>query len=142
MATQSSHSEASGPKQIKSLSAAPSKRFIRGCDVCGKPSRENSIVCSKRCQDTRLKLFELERKYFPTNGCDNCWGDLHQDCTEQCKREFRESLEFGKDLWSLIRLIYPKHQEQVTDLQPSDPETKLRPSEAHPSPPNPEDRRK
>jgi hypothetical protein len=77
------------------------------CDVCGKPSLKNSIVCSDNCQNVRLKLFELEHKYTPTNGCDNCWGDLHQGCSDKCNREFSEALKFGKDLWSLIRVIYP-----------------------------------
>lgn len=79
------------------------------CEICQKEVKlKNSCVCSKRCSSIRAKLFELERKYFPTNGCENCLGDLHQGCTEQCNKEFRESLAFGTDLYSLIHLIYPK----------------------------------
>jgi len=53
-------------------------------------------------------LLDLGNKYFPTHGCDNCWGDLHVGCTEQCQKEFREHGEFMMDLWSLIRLIFPR----------------------------------
>ena len=87
------------------------------CDVCGKPRMKNSIVCSNHCQQVRLKLFEIERKYFPTNGCDNCLGDLHHGCSDKCNREFREALKFGKDLWSLIRVIYPKIEPR-TEVKP------------------------
>ena len=76
------------------------------CEVWKKPAMENSIVCSDNCQEVRLKMFELGDKYYPTHGCDNCWSDSHTGCTEQCKKEFKESGEFGKDLWSLVRLIY------------------------------------
>jgi len=79
------------------------------CEICQKdvPKEKNSVVCSDKCLAIRQKLFDLDKKYFPTHGCDNCWGDLHQGCSAQCRKEFRESLEFGKDLWSIIRLIYP-----------------------------------
>lgn len=78
------------------------------CEICGKPVKKNSVVCSERCQWVRLKKFELSNKYFPTKGCANCWGDLHQGCTAECVEEFRKAHEFSKDLWSLIRIIYPK----------------------------------
>ena len=80
------------------------------CEICHTEvdKEKNSVVCSDKCLEIRSKIFELIDKYFPTNGCDNCWGDLHGVCTEQCQKEFRESLEFGKDLWSLINIIYPK----------------------------------
>lgn len=77
------------------------------CEVCNKPALPNLVICSDHCRDIRQKVFDLDRKYFPTNGCDNCRGDLHQGCSDQCRREFRESLEFGKDLWSLVRLALP-----------------------------------
>ena len=79
------------------------------CEVCKKTEAiKNKVICSEHCGAVRLKVFELDRKYYPTNGCDNCWGDLHQGCSEQCKKEFSDSLAFGKDLWSLVRIIYPK----------------------------------
>ena len=81
------------------------EQYIK-CGVCGKPALKNSVICSERCKKIRLKLFELGDKYFPTHGCENCWGDLHQGCTEQCRREFRESLKFGQDLWSLVKLFF------------------------------------
>jgi len=76
------------------------------CVICKKEAMENSVICSDKCAKIRLKLFELDNKYFPTHGCDNCWGDLHQGCTEKCRREFDESRKFGKDLWSLVHLIF------------------------------------
>lgn len=79
------------------------------CEICQKPAAKNLVICSdNRCAEIRKKIFELKDKYTPTNGCVNCWGDLHSGCSEQCKREFSKSLEFGKDLWSIIRIIYPK----------------------------------
>lgn len=86
--------------------------MIGYCEICGKKSIKNKVICSDKCGEIRQKLIDLGRKYFPTNGCDNCWGDLHQGCTEQCQKEFRESLEFGKDLWSLIRIIYPNKESE------------------------------
>jgi predicted nucleic acid-binding Zn ribbon protein len=112
----------SRPITSKSVTEVPS----RPCDVCFTPvpREKNSIVCSDECQNVRLKIFELERKYTPTNGCDNCWGDLYQGCTEQCKREFREALEFGKDLWSLVRTIYPKTELSQQDTRSTQTPTK------------------
>jgi len=80
------------------------------CEICNiEISREkNSVVCSEKCEAVRLKLFELGNKYFPTNGCDNCWGDLHSGCSEQCQKERKESMKFGTDLWSIINIIYPE----------------------------------
>jgi len=79
------------------------------CEICKKeiPREKNSVVCSEQCKNVRQKLFDIGTKYFPTHGCDNCWGDLHHGCSEQCKNEFGESIKFGQDLWSIIRLIYP-----------------------------------
>ena len=81
------------------------EKYIK-CGVCGSPAMKNSVICSDRCAKIRLKMFELDKKYFPTHGCENCWGDLGKGCTEQCRREFRESKEFGQDLWSLVRLFF------------------------------------
>jgi len=81
------------------------------CEICGKTPMKNSVICSEKCKAVRLRIMEIGNKYFPTYGCDNCWGDLHEGCTEQCKKEFRESGEFGKDLWSIIRLIFPKEKQ-------------------------------
>jgi len=77
------------------------------CEVCGKTVRiKNSVVCSEHCQEIRLKIFRLVEEYTPTKGCDNCWGDLHQGCSEECRREFKESLKFGTKLWSLVHFIF------------------------------------
>ena len=91
----------------------------RQCEICKKevPTEgvlksglplKNSVVCSDRCSEIRQRLFNLQDKYFPTHGCDNCWGDLHQGCSEECKIERGSSFKFGKDLWDLIHLIYPR----------------------------------
>ena len=87
------------------------------CVICGKEAMKNKVICSEKCSDVRRKLFELGDKYFPTRGCDNCWGDLHHGCTEQCRKEFREASDFCKDLWSLVRLIYPSEQNKKTDIK-------------------------
>jgi hypothetical protein len=73
------------------------------CQICGKQASENSVVCSDECQNIRLAIFELINEVTPTNGCDNCWGDLHQGCTEQCKGEFERLSEFSEKLWSLVK---------------------------------------
>lgn len=82
------------------------------CEICKKElsQEKNSVVCSDKCSAVRKRILEIGDKYFPTHGCDNCWGDLHQGCTEQCKREFREAGEFFGDLWSIIQLIYPENE--------------------------------
>lgn len=79
------------------------------CDVCSKKRAKNIVVCSDDCKIIRKRILDIESKYFPIHGCDNCWGDLHSGCSEQCKKEFRESLEFGTDLWKLVHLI-TKHE--------------------------------
>ena len=79
------------------------------CDVCDKERADNSVVCSDNCSTIRKMIFDLEKEYFPTNGCDNCLGDLHNGCSEQCKKEFRESMKFGTKLWELVHYI-TKHK--------------------------------
>jgi len=83
---------------------------MRKCDVCHKEiSRElNSIVCSERCSEIRLKVHAITDEYTPTHGCANCWGDLHEGCTDECRREFSEAIIFGRKVWDIIRVIYPK----------------------------------
>jgi len=78
------------------------------CEICHEEiqDRKNSVVCSEKCNQIRLKVYEIIQKHKPTNGCDNCWGDLHQGCTEQCKKEGKEAFELAQDIWKLVRLIY------------------------------------
>lgn len=76
------------------------------CQVCKiREAEKNSIVCGDACSKTRLEIIRLVNKYAPTNGCDNCWGDLHQGCTEKCKAEVKESGEFVAELYNLVRGI-------------------------------------
>jgi len=75
------------------------------CVVCKKEYEKNgSIVCSENCQNIRLEINRLLDKYTPTNGCENCWGDLHQGCTVECKLEFKKARDFAVELYELIRL--------------------------------------
>jgi predicted nucleic acid-binding Zn ribbon protein len=80
------------------------------CEVCDKEisKKRHSVICSDRCGQIRLKIYKLIDKYFPVHGCDNCWGDLGQGCTEKCKKEFKDGHEFAQDLWSIINIIYPR----------------------------------
>jgi len=55
------------------------------CRICGRKAKKNSIVCSDECQDIRLKMRELDKKYFPTNGCDKCGESLYQKPCEHKK---------------------------------------------------------
>jgi len=74
------------------------------CQVCKINEAEpNSIVCGDRCNNARLEIIRLSNKYTPTNGCDNCWGDLGQGCTDKCKEEFHKSSEFVGELYRLVR---------------------------------------
>jgi hypothetical protein len=77
------------------------------CQVCNtKEAERNSIVCGEICNQIRLKIIKLSNKYTPTNGCNNCLGDLGCGCSEQCKEEFKKSGEFVKELYNLVRLTY------------------------------------
>ena len=74
------------------------------CQVCKTREAEpNSTVCGDVCNNARLGIIKLSNKYTPTNGCDNCWGDLHQGCTDKCKDEFRKSSEFVRELYHHVR---------------------------------------
>lgn len=76
------------------------------CEVCSieLPAEHNSVVCSDKCGTIRQMLYDLTRKYYPTPGCENCWGDLHKGCTDKCRTEFMKAGEFRSDLWVLVRL--------------------------------------
>ena len=79
------------------------------CEVCKKEIElHNSVVCSDKCGEARKKIFEITDKYFPTYGCDNCWGDLCQGCSQKCKNERGARFKLSKDLWDLIHLIFHK----------------------------------
>ena len=78
------------------------------CELCNKEALKNKVICSEHCQEVRLKLFALGDKYTPTHGCDNCWGDLGGNCTEECNKEFKKLGELMGDLWSLVHLVTNK----------------------------------
>ena len=80
------------------------EKYIK-CRICGKPALKNSVICSDKCAKIRLKRLEIMDKYAHPNGYNNCWGDLHQGCTEQCRREFEKYGELGEDLMDLIDLL-------------------------------------
>lgn len=74
------------------------------CKICNvEEAKNNSIVCSDDCTEIRLLMIKLVNICAPTNGCDNCWGDLGGGCTEKCKREFENSGKFAKELYSLVQ---------------------------------------
>ena len=74
------------------------------CQVCKiKESELNSIVCGDKCNNARLEIIRLSNKYTPINGCDNCWGDLGQGCTNKCKDKFKKSSDFVNELYNLVR---------------------------------------
>lgn len=79
------------------------------CEICNGelPIELNSVVCAGKCSDVRKKYIEIGSKFFPSTGCENCHGDLHQGCSDECKESSRKSHEFYKDIWSLIKIIYP-----------------------------------
>jgi len=79
------------------------EKYIK-CEICEKPALKNSVICSNKCSKIRLKRLEIMDKYAHPNGCENCWGDLHQGCAVQCQREFQRYGELGQDLWELIKL--------------------------------------
>lgn len=76
---------------------------IMKCQVCKtKEAKRNSIVCGDTCRNTMLEIIGLSNKYTPTNGCDNCLGDLHQGCTIRCRMESKWADEFVSDLYALV----------------------------------------
>ena len=75
------------------------------CQVCKVHDAEkNTIVCSDNCNDIRLRIIVLSDKYTPTNGCENCWGDLGIVCTDKCQDEFNKSHVFITELFCFVRL--------------------------------------
>ncbi len=74
------------------------------CQICKINETNNSIVCSDRCNEIRLLIIKLSNKYTPTNGCENCWGDLRQGCSEKCKQEGKKSAEFISEMYSIVRI--------------------------------------
>lgn len=77
------------------------------CAVCKiNEARANFITCSDRCDKIRLEIRRLTNKHAPTHGCDNCLGDLHQGCSAECKIEFKNSHEFTKELYALVRVAF------------------------------------
>lgn len=73
------------------------------CNICDKSANKNSIVCSDECNDIRLLIISMSFEYVPTNGCDNCWGDLRQGCTLKCREESKRAAKFTRQLRSLIK---------------------------------------
>lgn len=74
------------------------------CSTCKvNEAKPGIIVCSDVCDKIRLTVNRLIDICTPTPGCDNCHGDLYKGCTEKCKKEFRESNAFAKELWLLVR---------------------------------------
>jgi len=83
------------------------------CQVCKINERKkNSVICSDKCDVIRLDIIRLANKYTPTVGCENCWGDLGQGCTEKCKDEFKKSNEFVGEIYRLVRVSL-----SVADIQ-------------------------
>ncbi len=77
------------------------------CQVCKvKEAEPHKIVCSDNCNNIRLMIRKLSDIYTPTNGCDNCWGDLGQGCTTKCKDEFKKAHIFVKEMYSLVRMAF------------------------------------
>ncbi len=75
------------------------------CMVCKiRESEKNSIVCSDSCDEIRLAILQLYYKYTPSKGCDNCWGDLGGNCTDECREESRRAHRFINELYKLVRL--------------------------------------
>lgn len=74
------------------------------CQICDNEAAEGSIVCSSNCNKIRLQIISMSDKYTHTSGCDNCWGDLNQGCTVECKDERKRSREFVIELYSLVGL--------------------------------------
>jgi hypothetical protein len=61
--------------------------------------------CSNKCRYIKLMINNLVDKYAPVHGCENCWGDLHQGCTDKCREEFKLAKELQHDLYGLYKLI-------------------------------------
>ena len=45
---------------------------------------------SKKEELLKLTSVKIANKYAQANGCDNCWGDLHQGCTAECTASMKK----------------------------------------------------
>lgn len=71
------------------------------CEKCSALSRINETTP----EDARINLQiarKVVSKYVLDKGCENCWGDLHQGCTDECKANWKLSNEVA-DLLTTAR---------------------------------------
>ena len=61
------------------------------CAKCKNPSDTGKGLAMSK---TPLQIArEIVSRYVPDKGCDNCLGDLHQGCTDECKANWKLSNE-------------------------------------------------
>lgn len=58
-------------------------------------------------------LHSIASKYVPWKGCENCWGDTHLGCTDECLRNQQVQESFIDELKSLITLDRKERDEEV-----------------------------
>ena len=85
------------------------------CEICAKEllPENHTVICSEKCAAIRLAIYAMIDKYAPCNGCDNCWGDGHGNCTSKCQEEFKKSRELSMEIHSLLDLIYPERKREL-----------------------------
>ena len=70
---------------------------------------------------TKEKIMELSNniaiKYAPLHGCENCRGDLHQGCSDECKHEFEVFRSMRDDIKNTLDQIREETIEEVIKYQ-------------------------
>lgn len=55
------------------------------------------------------------KSFAPTNGCENCWGDLHEGCSAKCKMEFETARNLAEALTKLTDKVREEREEGVRE---------------------------
>ena len=71
--------------------------------------------------ELRQELVGLAYKYIELpSGCDNCWGDLHLSCTDDCRASSREHnekiMDFVKTMYALLSEQRKKERERAVEI--------------------------
>lgn len=75
------------------------------CEVCSGEAKENSVICSERCERIRFYLITLITDLAPTDGCSNCWGDNYAGCTDECQGQFKRLGQISRELWNVVHSV-------------------------------------
>ena len=55
----------------------------------------------KEIKQVNELIRKISDEFAPSNGCENCWGDLHQGCTEECVETLKKWGKLFREIDSL-----------------------------------------